>query len=203
MDINLIHISLNDKLYKYSNSRLNRITRLRGAQRWIAWALSSSLWSLQMRYSWRWCAGQTSRWEIPAWKSSVHFFWFEEIDLITGSTKQKAHQLLVFQRDRIRAPKWWYRTSRSPWWYLCEKKQERRSMRSAPETRWVVEMPDEKWKGDTCVAMYAMEPGVTQVIPWRRAFPDLVAFGSLSTELGDVNTCLNAFNAQLSERCIK
>lgn len=30
-------------------------------------------------------------------------------------------------------------------------------------------------------------------MPWRRAFPDLVAFGSLSTELGEVNTYLNAF----------
>ena len=121
VDMNMIHISINNKLYKYSDSCLNRITRLQGSQWWIAWALSASLWSLWMCCSWRWCTGQTSRWEIPAWNSSVHFFWFKKFDLITGSTKQKAHQLLVFQQDGIRAPKWWYRTSQSLWWYLCEK----------------------------------------------------------------------------------
>lgn len=43
----------------------------------------------------------------------------------------------------------------------------------------------------TCVAAYAMEAQVTLVIPWIRAFPDLVAFASLPTELGEVNMCLN------------
>ena len=38
--------------------------------------------------------------------------------------------------------------------------------------------------------MYAIEAGVTRVIPWIRAFPDRVAFGSFSTELGDVKTYL-------------
>lgn len=38
--------------------------------------------------------------------------------------------------------------------------------------------------------MYAMEGGVTRVIPWILAFPDLVALATLSTELGEVNTCL-------------
>ena len=42
----------------------------------------------------------------------------------------------------------------------------------------------------TCVAIYAMEAGVTLVIPCRRALPDRVAFGAFSTELGDVKTCL-------------
>lgn len=37
-----------------------------------------------------------------------------------------------------------------------------------------------------------MDAWVTPVMPWMRAFPDLVAFDSLSTELGDVNICLNA-----------
>lgn len=46
---------------------------------------------------------------------------------------------------------------------------------------------------DTWVATYAIEPGVAEVIPWMRAFPDRVALGSLSTELGDVNICLYAF----------
>lgn len=43
----------------------------------------------------------------------------------------------------------------------------------------------------TCVAAYAMEPLVTPVMPCIRAFPDLVALASLSTELGEVNMCLN------------
>jgi hypothetical protein len=38
--------------------------------------------------------------------------------------------------------------------------------------------------------MYAIEADVTSVIPWMRAFPDLVALGSFSTELGEVKTCL-------------
>ena len=40
--------------------------------------------------------------------------------------------------------------------------------------------------------MYAKEAIVTQVIPCMRALPDLVALTSFSTELGDVNICLNA-----------
>ncbi len=44
----------------------------------------------------------------------------------------------------------------------------------------------------TCVAAYAIDAVVTLVIPWMRAFPDLVAFVSLSTELGEVKICLNA-----------
>lgn len=47
-------------------------------------------------------------------------------------------------------------------------------------------------KNLTCVAAYTMEAQVTLVIPCIRAFPDFVAFASLSTELGDVNMCLNA-----------
>jgi hypothetical protein len=46
--------------------------------------------------------------------------------------------------------------------------------------------------GHTWVATYASDGMVTFFIPWIRAFPDLVARGSLSTELGDVNICLNA-----------
>ena len=42
-----------------------------------------------------------------------------------------------------------------------------------------------------CVAMYTIDAGVTEDIPWMRAFPDFVALvSSESTELGDVNTCL-------------
>lgn len=37
-----------------------------------------------------------------------------------------------------------------------------------------------------------MDAGVTFVIPWILAFPDLVARGSLSTELGEVKINLNA-----------
>lgn len=40
---------------------------------------------------------------------------------------------------------------------------------------------------------YANDGIVTDVMPCIRAFPDRVAFGSLSTELGDVKICLNAF----------
>ena len=39
----------------------------------------------------------------------------------------------------------------------------------------------------TWVAMYTMDGEVTWVIPWILALPDLVAFITLSTELGDVN----------------
>ena len=38
-----------------------------------------------------------------------------------------------------------------------------------------------------------MEAGVTLVMPWMRALPDLVALASFSTELGEVNTCLYAW----------
>jgi hypothetical protein len=47
-----------------------------------------------------------------------------------------------------------------------------------------------KWgkiKQLTWVAIYAMEPGVTLAILWMHALLDLVA---LSTELGEVKTCL-------------
>ena len=37
-----------------------------------------------------------------------------------------------------------------------------------------------------------MDASVTLVIPWRCAFPDLVAFETLSTELSEVNTYLYA-----------
>lgn len=40
--------------------------------------------------------------------------------------------------------------------------------------------------------MYAIEAGVTRVIPWILALPDRVARASFSTELGEVNTCLYA-----------
>jgi hypothetical protein len=45
----------------------------------------------------------------------------------------------------------------------------------------------------TWVAIYAKEAVVVRVIPCIRAFPDLVAFTSFSTELGDVKICLNAY----------
>jgi hypothetical protein len=41
-----------------------------------------------------------------------------------------------------------------------------------------------------------MDAGVTEVIPWIRAFPERVALVTLSTELGDVKTCLYASNMQ-------
>ena len=44
----------------------------------------------------------------------------------------------------------------------------------------------------TCVATYAREAVVTRVIPCIRALPDLVAFTSFSTELGEVKMCLKA-----------
>ena len=93
-----IHILINDKLYKYSDSHLKRITRLRGSQWWIAWALSSSLWSLQMRYSWRWCAGPTSRWEIPAWNLSVHFFRSRKLIYLPVPPNKKRINFLFFSR---------------------------------------------------------------------------------------------------------
>jgi hypothetical protein len=45
-------------------------------------------------------------------------------------------------------------------------------------------------RGHTCVAMYAIDESVMEVIPWIRAFPERVALGSFSTELGEVNMCL-------------
>ena len=45
----------------------------------------------------------------------------------------------------------------------------------------------------TWVAIYAKEAVVVRVIPCIRAFPDLVAFTSFSTELGEVKICLNAY----------
>ena len=46
--------------------------------------------------------------------------------------------------------------------------------------------------GHTCVATYAMEAVVTQVIPCKQALPDFVAFVSFSMELGKVKMCLYA-----------
>lgn len=40
-----------------------------------------------------------------------------------------------------------------------------------------------------------MEAVVTAVMPWMRALPDRVALISFSTELGEVNICLNAFES--------
>ena len=44
----------------------------------------------------------------------------------------------------------------------------------------------------TCIAVYAIEALVTQVMPCICAFPDHVALESFSTELGEVNMCLKA-----------
>lgn len=44
---------------------------------------------------------------------------------------------------------------------------------------------------NTWVATYASDGMVTDVMPCIRAFPERVAFGSLSTELGEVKMCLN------------
>jgi len=38
-----------------------------------------------------------------------------------------------------------------------------------------------------------MEAGITHVMLWSQALPDHVALASLSTELGDVKMCLNAY----------
>jgi hypothetical protein len=57
-------------------------------------------------------------------------------------------------------------------------------------THFVSKYVNEKIELLTWVAMYAMEAGVTWVIPWMQALPDWVALGSFSTELGDVKICL-------------
>ena len=44
----------------------------------------------------------------------------------------------------------------------------------------------------TCVAVYAIEALVTQVMPCIHAFPDHVALQSFLSELGEVNICLKA-----------
>jgi hypothetical protein len=44
----------------------------------------------------------------------------------------------------------------------------------------------------TWVAMYVINGSVMQTILCIQAFPEHVAFGSLSMELGEVNVCLNA-----------
>lgn len=53
----------------------------------------------------------------------------------------------------------------------------------------------------TWVATYANEAMVTDVMPWIRAFPERVALGSLSTELGEVKICLNPF--RVNEALVK
>jgi hypothetical protein len=52
----------------------------------------------------------------------------------------------------------------------------------------------------TWVAMYAIEAWLVRVILWMRALPECVALGSLSTELGDVNTCLNALDHHVHDK---
>ena len=44
----------------------------------------------------------------------------------------------------------------------------------------------------TCIAVYAIEALVTQVMPCICTFPDRVALQSFLTELGEVNICLKA-----------
>lgn len=62
------------------------------------------------------------------------------------------------------------------------------------------------WTGEesnirrTWVATYAKEAVVTRVIPCMRALPDLVALTSFSTELGEVNICLNACEYKVNGR---
>ena len=53
------------------------------------------------------------------------------------------------------------------------------------------------------MAAYATEAGVTRVMPWIRAFPERVAFASLSTELGEVKMCLNAWQRGCCERTVR
>lgn len=50
------------------------------------------------------------------------------------------------------------------------------------------------------MATYANEGIVTADIPCIRAFPERVAFGSLSTELGDVKICLNPLKKNINVR---
>ena len=46
---------------------------------------------------------------------------------------------------------------------------------------------------DTCIATYAKEAVMAQVIPWIQAFLDLVDLASFSTELGKVKIYLNVY----------
>ena len=46
----------------------------------------------------------------------------------------------------------------------------------------------------TWVEMYVMEAVVTEVIPWMQVLPNCVILTSCSTELGEVNTCLNVLS---------
>jgi hypothetical protein len=41
---------------------------------------------------------------------------------------------------------------------------------------------------------------VTHVMPWIRALPDLVAFTSFSTELGEVKICLKAWGNVVNKK---
>ena len=53
------------------------------------------------------------------------------------------------------------------------------------------------------MAAYATEAGVTRVIPWMREFHERVAFASLSTELGEVKMCLNAWQRGCCEQTVR
>ena len=55
----------------------------------------------------------------------------------------------------------------------------------------------------TCIATYAKEAVVAQVILCIWAFPDLIAFTSFSTELGDVKICLNAYELMNEQMKVK
>jgi hypothetical protein len=48
----------------------------------------------------------------------------------------------------------------------------------------------------TWVAIYAIDALVVHFIPWMRAFPERVALGSLSTELGELKICLKAWSCR-------
>lgn len=118
------------------------------------------------------------------------FLW----DTRTDSTRLVTHRHLSFPPGVLKIPKHCYRTALNLLQYQSEKKRRRSWGRSVSRIQLLVKIKSQLRGWLAWVATYAMEAAVTLVIPCMRAFPDRVAFGSFSTELGDVKMCLNVLD---------
>ena len=110
--------------------------------------------------------------------------------MLTNSTNPAIRPRYLSHPDHPKSPRQCHKTTQNQSWCHSCRRPRRKTVQSGAAI-W-----SGAWNGvtgkHTCVATYAKEAVVTRVIPCMRAFPDLVALTSFSTELGEVKICLNA-----------
>lgn len=152
---------------------------------------SPSTWQVHL-FLWQhphvWCS-----WEIHGYPKIRALAWkWDRRDMLTNSTSPAVHWHHPSPLDRPKILKYYRKIVQSQLKCQSCRRLRRTTVRSGAARRLVVEW----WNGGTvkhtCVATYAREAVVTRVIPCIRALPDLVAFVSFSTELGEVKMCLYA-----------